>query len=151
MITIREATTADIGAIEALLAECKLGNSGILVAGSRYLVAEAGDLLVGVVGLEYGQQAVLLRSAGVKPGWRGRKIGAQLFEHAYDLARADQIRSVYCFSTDAGAYWISQGFCEVPVAELCAALPDSYQVNHYAAIGWLPTEVAWRRDLAEQQ
>ncbi|GAB4118130.1 MAG: hypothetical protein Fur005_25700 [Roseiflexaceae bacterium] len=149
MITIREATAADRAAIEVLLTECNLGNTGILVAGSRYLVAEDGEMLVGVVGLEYGQHAVLLRSAGVKPGWRGRKIGARLFESAYDLARADQIKRVYCFSTDAGEYWISQGFYEVPVPELCAALPNAYQVNHYAAIGWLPTEVAWRRDLAE--
>ena len=41
------------------------------------------------------------------------------------------------------------GFHEVPVPELVAALPAAPQVRHYDALGWLPTEVAWRRDLVE--
>ena len=39
------------------------------------------------------------------------------------------------------------GFHEVPVSELIAVLPDAPQVHRYEMLGWLPTEVAWRRDL----
>jgi hypothetical protein len=35
----------------------------------------------------------------------------------------------------------------VPVSEVVAALPDCPQVNHFDRIGWLPTEIAWRKDL----
>ena len=53
----------------------------------------------------------------------------------------------YLFSTEAGAFWSRQGFREVPVPELVAALPDAPQVRHYDQQGWLPDEVAWRKDL----
>ena len=63
--------------------------------------------------------------------------------HHQGVARA------YLFSTDAGAFWARTGFREVPVPELVAALPAAPQVRHYDALGWLPTEVAWRRDLVD--
>ena len=31
--------------------------------------------------------------------------------------------------------------------EVVAALPDSPQVNHFEHVGWLPAEIAWRKDL----
>jgi N-acetylglutamate synthase-like GNAT family acetyltransferase len=144
---IREATAQDLEAIGALLRHAGLDPAGVLTSGSRYWVAEEAGALLGVVGLEYGPQAVLLRSAAVRGDMRGRGIGARLFGHAYAMAAADQITAVYCFSTDAGDYWTRHGFREVPVPELCAALPDAFQVHHYHELGWLPTEVAWRKDL----
>ena len=38
-------------------------------------------------------------------------------------------------------------FPAVPVSELVAALPEAPQVVSYEQQSWLPTEVAWRRDL----
>lgn len=145
--TIREALPADLEAIGALLRDSGLDPAGVLAAGSRYWVAEEAGTLLGVVGLEYGPRAVLLRSAAVRSAMRGRGVGAQLFGHAYAAAAADGITAVYCFSTDAGDYWVRHGFREVPVPELCDALPDAFQVHHYQELGWLPTEVAWRKDL----
>jgi hypothetical protein len=63
-------------------------------------------------------------------------------------ARAEDKSFVYLFSTDAGEYWTRQGFYEVPVPELVEALPDAPQVHHYRNIGWLPTEIAWRLEVA---
>lgn len=145
--TIRDARDDDLAAISALLRDSGLDPAGVLAAGSRYWVAEGAGALLGVVGLEYGPRAVLLRSAAVRDTLRGRGIGALLFSHAYAAAAAAGITAVYCFSTDAGDYWVRQGFCEVPVPELCDALPDAFQVHHYQELGWLPTEVAWRKDL----
>lgn len=145
--TIREALPADLEAISALLRDSGLDPAGVLAAGSRYWVAEEPGMLLGVVGLEYGPRAVLLRSAAVRSTMRGRGVGSQLFGRAYAAAAAGGITAVYCFSTDAGDYWVRQGFREVPVPELCEALPDAFQVHHYQELGWLPTEVAWRKDL----
>jgi N-acetylglutamate synthase-like GNAT family acetyltransferase len=144
---IREASADDRAAIIALLRDSGLDPAGVLSPGSRYWVAEDAGALIGVVGLEYGERAALLRSAAVRADLRGRGVGGRLFRHAYTMAAAAGITAIYCFSTDAGAYWSSQGFREVPVPELCDALPDAFQVHHYRELGWLPTEVAWRRDL----
>ena len=40
---------------------------------------------------------------------------------------------------------------EVPVPELVADLPNAPQVQHYDQHGWLPDEVAWYKDLIEDQ
>jgi N-acetylglutamate synthase-like GNAT family acetyltransferase len=147
-IILREATQADYAAMQHVLDQNGLHAAGILTPGSRYWLAEdANGMVLGTVGLEYGENAVLLRSAAVLPDCQGQGIGGKLFAHAYAMAIADQRRIVYCFSTGAGEYWQRQGFYEVPVAELCAALPGSFQVRYYEQLGWLPTEVAWRRDI----
>lgn len=145
--SVRTATLEDAEMIVALLVESGLSAEGILVEGSRYWVAEtAGGQVIGVVGLEYGQGAVLLRSAAVRPVCRGRGVGAALLERAIAEVAAAGIARLYLFSTDAGSYWQRQGFRQVPVPELLSVLPNVYQVQEYQRLGWLPTEVAWRRD-----
>ncbi|MCU0493034.1 MAG: GNAT family N-acetyltransferase [Chloroflexaceae bacterium] len=147
MTTIREANPADLESITSLLAACGLLAAGVLTPGSRYWLAEDGDHVVGAIGLECGSEAGLLRSAGVLPSQRGLGLGAQLTQRLFDAAAAAGLRHLYCFSTGAGDYWQRHGFVEVPVPELVAALPNCFQVQHYAALGWLPTEIAWRKDL----
>lgn len=147
-VTIREAERADADAIRALLAACELGSNDVLAAGTRYWLAEDGaGAAVGVIGMEIGGGAALLRSAGVRADLRGRGLGARLLQALFEGARERGIARVYLFSTDAGSYWTRRGFREVPVPELVAALPDAPQVRHYDDLGWLPTEVAYRLDL----
>src|SRR5262245_25196406 len=147
-LIIREATSGEAERICALLAQMRLGTDSVLSPGTRYWLAEdSSGQLAGVVGLEYGAEAVLLRSAAVDPSARGRGIGAVLVSEALRSAAFDGYPRAYLFSTGAGLYWIKLGFCEVPVPELIAALPDAPQVRRYEELGWLPTEVAWRRDL----
>jgi N-acetylglutamate synthase-like GNAT family acetyltransferase len=147
-LTIREANLADAERICALLAQMRLGVDSILAPGTRYWLAEdAGGQLVGVVGLEYGAEAVLLRSAAVDPALRGRGVGAALVRHALRSAAADGYQRAYLFSTGAGPYWAKLGFGVTPVPELVAALPTAPQVRRYDELGWLPTEVAWKLEL----
>lgn len=148
-ISIREAGSGDLLQLRALLAEVGLSTTDLLAEGTRYWLAEAaqgGPL--GVIGLEPGQQAVLLRSAAVSPSCQGQGLGAALVQHACEAAAAAGHRYVYLFSTDAGSYWQRHDFREVPVPELVAVLPLAPQVQEYERLGWLPTEVAWRRDLS---
>lgn len=147
-IVIREAVAPDQAPVVALLEELGLGTEDVLAAGTRYWLAEGMDAgLIGAIGLEFAGQTVLLRSMAVRQAARGRDIGAALVERALAEARIHGCRVAYLFSTDAGRYWQRRGFHQVPVPELVAALPDAPQVRHYGALGWLPTEVAWRRDL----
>jgi N-acetylglutamate synthase-like GNAT family acetyltransferase len=145
--TIREATSADAAALDALLAECGLSSHGVLAPGTRYWLAQRRDEAIGTIGLELGAGAALLRSAAVRPAERGKGVGAALLWWALDQARDRGVRRIYLFSTDAGAFWLRQGFREVPVPELAAALPDAPQVRHYDEQGALADEVAWRKDL----
>jgi N-acetylglutamate synthase-like GNAT family acetyltransferase len=145
--TIRTATAADLAPIAELLEHAELDPHGVLAPATTYWVAEHAGALVGVIGVEHGAGAVLLRSMAVRRAARGRSLGAALTEHALAAARAQGFRAAYLFSTDAGAYWQRRGFREVPVPELVAALPGAPQVRHYDELGWLPTEVAYRRDL----
>lgn len=140
---IRRAADADADALRAVLAACGLSDRGLLAAGSRYWLAEQAGAPVGAVGMEYGAGAALLRSAAVLATQRGQRIGEALVRTALADAEAEGAQ-VYLFSTGAGPYWQRLGFVEVPVPELLAALPDAPQVHHFAAMGWLPTEVAWR-------
>jgi N-acetylglutamate synthase-like GNAT family acetyltransferase len=146
-LVIREAAPTDAEAISEILTEAELSTHAVLAAGTRYWLAERGGEVIGVVGLEYGAAAVLLRSAAVRPAARGQGLGAALLWWALDQARDGGYRRIYLFSTEAGAFWSRQGFREVPVPELVAALPDAPQVRHYDEQGSLPDEVAWRKDL----
>jgi N-acetylglutamate synthase-like GNAT family acetyltransferase len=147
-ISIREANHTDIPQIHTILRQAQLSTDDILADGTRYWLAEDADgQPIGVVGLELGHSAVLLRSAAVSPSCRGQGWGASLVQQALDAAAHAGYHHIYLFSTGAGAYWQRFNFHEVPVSELVTALPKAQQVKQYEVMGWLPTEIAWRRDL----
>jgi N-acetylglutamate synthase-like GNAT family acetyltransferase len=125
-----------------------LVTEGVLAPNTRYWFAvnPHGDV-VGVIGLELGDGAALLRSAVVAPDYRKHGVGSTLVIQAFSACRASGIYRVYCFSTGAGAYWQRFGFVEVPVSEVVAALPAAPQVVDFERRGWLPKETAWRKDL----
>ncbi|QKW18328.1 GNAT family N-acetyltransferase [Kitasatospora sp. NA04385] len=97
--------------------------------------------------LEPAGSAALLRSVAVRPDRRGHGTARRLVEDVLAEAAAGGVRSVYLFSTDAGAFWRRLGFRQVPVPEAAAALTAAPQVRQYLADGSLAVEVAWRRDL----
>jgi N-acetylglutamate synthase-like GNAT family acetyltransferase len=141
---LREATTYDLHRIAQLLQASGLRTEGILEENTRYWLACNGPDLIGAIGLELGPTCALLRSAFVSPGERGKGIGRELTEHALQWAWQNGFEAVYCFSTDAGPYWIRRGFKECAVEEVVRELPDAPQVRLFDRLGWLPTEVAYR-------
>lgn len=146
--TIREAVANDHDTIFGLLEDADLVTNDILVPGSRYWLAVAENgAVIGVIGAEYGTDSALMRSVLVTPEHRGEGIGAALVQTLFVSCRASGHHRIYCFSTDAGAYWLKTGFVEVPVSEIEAALPDAPQVADFDRRGWLPTEIAYRLDL----
>ncbi|MGI8748566.1 MAG: GNAT family N-acetyltransferase, partial [Deinococcus sp.] len=107
--------------------------------GCSYWLAIQDGTAIGCVGLEHGPVsagggASLLRSACVRPGWRGRGVGKRLAATALSAARERGDRAVYLFSSHAGAYWQRLGFLPMGVAEPRAR-------------GWIHAESAWKLDL----
>ena len=74
-IFIREAGLADKANIQTILTQVRLLGDDILVQGTRYWLAEdIHKQLVGTIGLEFGQDAVLLRSAAIIPQINGKGL-----------------------------------------------------------------------------
>ena len=113
-VTLRPATTADLRAIAELLKASSLPTVGVAESLSGFIVAEQGDDIVGVVGVEScGEQYGLLRSAAVADKWRGHGVGRRLVERAIADARARGIDALYLLTTTAEHYFPSFGFAKV--------------------------------------
>ena len=111
--TIRRATDADRSAVEALLTASHLPLDGVGDALPCFIVAQDGEQLVGVAGIEEcgtrGEHA-LLRSVAVDPAWRSRGLGRTLVSRAIALAEARGAKALYLLTTTAEQYFPSFGF-----------------------------------------
>ena len=127
------ATSADTGAVVALLVAAKLPVDGVPDALSHVLVAERGTgaakEIVGVVALERHGDAALLRSAAVAPAVRGTGLGARLVQRALDDARAQSLRELVLLTTTADAWFPRFGFERISREEAPEALlaSDEFQ------------------------
>lgn len=146
-VRLRAAKSTDLSVIHDILTACGLFTASVTLDGSTYWIADLNGTPVGVIGLEHGRGASLLRSAAVLPHARGMGVGRALAQSALTLATLRGDRAVYLFSSDAGAYWRGFGFTEVPVMELANALPDTPQVQSGLRRGWITEEVAWCKTL----
>lgn len=147
-LRVERATADDRDAMTAVLSACGLSSAGILAPGTIYWVCRAESGLIGTCGVEVGHRCGLLRSVGVIASQRGKGIADRLIRFALlEAARLD-LEHVYLLSKDTGGYFERMGWCEVPVAELAARLPDAPQVRRYEEIGWYPNERAFVRSAA---
>ncbi|PYE51120.1 GNAT family N-acetyltransferase [Deinococcus yavapaiensis] len=154
-IKIKPATDHDFGVVQDLIVAVGLAPSKANLSAtpdnSTYWIAWDGSKPIGVLGLEHGDGASLLRSAAVLPEWRGRGVGRALARSALTYASLRGDRAVYLFSSGAGGYWRKFDFRQVPVAELAAILPNAPQVVSGVTRGWIDAEVAWRLSLATSE
>jgi len=109
-INVRSATPEDVPAIERLLTSSSLPTDGVAEAVCDFLIAAAGDDVVGVVGMEYCGSFGLLRSTAVAPGWRGKGIARKLVERIIAEAELRGVHALYLLTTTAEAYFPSFGF-----------------------------------------
>ena len=107
---IRRAAPDDLAGIERLLAESHLPLEGVREALMDFVVANAGDALVGVSGLEVCCDNALLRSVAVAPEWRSHGVGRALVTRVISDAEARGIRALYLLTTTAEGYFPSFGF-----------------------------------------
>jgi len=122
-ISIRAATPADRPAVLSLLDASALPSDDLDPALAGFVVAEEGEAIVGVAGLErYGADG-LLRSVAVAAGQRGRGLGAALTAAVVAAAQARGLSGLYALTTTAERYFPRLGF---EVIER-SALPETVQ------------------------
>jgi amino-acid N-acetyltransferase len=135
---IRNATNADLPAVETLLSASDLPVAGVRDNFSSFIVAEDRGEIAGAIGLEQFGSVALLRSAVVSPAHRGTGIGGRLVERILERAEEEGIKDVYLLTTSAEEYFPRFGFVRtvrsaVPVAltasrEFQGACPDTAAV-----------------------
>lgn len=110
---LRRAAAADLPAVERLLTESGLPLDGVREALPTFVVAEAGDDIVGVAGLELCCDSALLRSVAVAGDWRSHGLGRALVTRIISDAEARGIHALYLLTTTAERWFPSFGFREV--------------------------------------
>ena len=115
---VRAASPRDLPAVERLLAASQLPLDGVREALPTFVVAEWGDDIVGVAGLEVCCDNALLRSVAVADAWRSRGLGRALVSRVVSDAEARGIRALYLLTTTAERYFPSFGFREITRAEV---------------------------------
>lgn len=107
---IRNATSADLSAVETLLSVSDLPLDGVRDNFSTFIVAEDEGAVAGAVGLEQFGSVALLRSAVVAPEHRGSGIGQRLVEQLLTRAEQAGIEEIYLLTTTAEKYFPRFGF-----------------------------------------
>lgn len=125
-MTLRPLAPADLPGARALLASARLPVDDLVdpAASAVSLVGAFDDAaLVGVVGLQRCDGAVLLRSLAVAPGHRGRGIAALLCGHVLGVTTG----TVWLLTTSAADYFTRLGFEHVARDEAPAAIRATAQ------------------------
>lgn len=110
---LRAATPADLPAVERLLTNSGLPLDGVRESLATFVVAQAGDDVVGVAGVECCVANGLLRSVAVHPDWRSHGVGRALVTRVISDAEARGIDALYLLTTTAERYFPSFGFREI--------------------------------------
>ena len=146
-LRLREALSSDQERLYAFISAAGLEAAGTLARGTRFwLIEDRAGAIVGSTGVEYGPHAVLFRSTAVSPAYRHHGLALAFYELRMALAMAEGYTRAYGFC-DTPAFMLRTGWQPVPVEEVVGALPDSHQVAHFARLGWLWSEHAFRREL----
>lgn len=125
---LRAARPEDVPAIEGLLATSGLMAVELAPNVAKFLVAECGGI-AGVVGAEYGGDAVLLRSLAVRPEERKAGIAAALLGAVLDRARDAGRTRAYLFTHTAAEYFAEKGFRRIAREEVPACFLASTAVT----------------------
>jgi len=144
---IRAATPDDLPAVEQLLVTTGLPIDGVDENFRTFLVAEDGDAIAGVIGIERYGQTALLRSAAVSPNSRGSGIGTRLVKTILERAAADGVEDVYLLTTTAADYFPRFGFTQAPRSDA----PDLLSASREFQGACPATAVLMKRSLTEER
>lgn len=122
---IRTAKDADLASVRQLLADSGLPLDGVEENFADFIVAEEGNGIAGVIGMERYGATGLLRSAAVSPAVRGSGLGSQLVNKLLERASAQGVRDVYLLTTTAEEYFPRFGFTRAARTEAPASLRAS--------------------------
>lgn len=134
-VGIRNATPADVPAIERLLTDADLPTAGvgeIIAAHSQdFFVAEAGEpgegSVVGVAGLEVCCDNALLRSVAVRPEWRSHAVGRELVRRIVREAEGRGLHALYLLTTTAEHYFPRFGFERIERTDVAPEIAETVE------------------------
>jgi amino-acid N-acetyltransferase len=127
---VRPAAPADLAGIERRLVASTLPLDGVREALADFVVAEHGDEIVGVAGLESCCNDALLRSVAVAPAWRSHGLGRALVTRVISDAEARGIRALYLLTNTAEHYFPSFGFHRVNRDDVPASVRETAEFSH---------------------
>lgn len=110
MIAITKAKPDELNAVLTLLAAASLPRDGVAEHFGHFLVARAGDRVVGAVGMEHYGQGGLLRSLAVAAEYRGQGLGQALTERILHEARGWGVQRVFLLTETAADFFPKFGF-----------------------------------------
>ena len=128
-VDFRRATTSDLGSVQTLLSQSHLPLDGVAECIDKFFVAEAGDSIVGSIGMETHDGVGLLRSAAVSKPLQGRGIGRRLVEELIADATHQGISAMYLLTTTAENYFPSFGFEKIDRSGVPEALEASPELQ----------------------
>lgn len=126
-VTLRAACSDDLTAILSLLEGAGLTLAGVSDGLVRLIVAEVGNELVGVAGLERYGTSALLRSVAVSPRYQGMGIAGAMVQRLLLEAQCECIKDVYLRTTTAERYFPKFGFRSVSVSQVPLEVRDSVE------------------------
>ncbi len=144
-ITLRQASDEDFPAIEQLLRATKLPVDGVKESLDAFVVAESGNDIVGVAGIERCGPYGLLRSVAVDPQMRGRGIGGALVERLIADSKDKEIPELYLLTTTAEKYFPAFGFTKIDRDATPAEVQDTSEFRDLC-----PSSAAVMRRALEQ-
>ncbi|MGA2146110.1 MAG: arsenic resistance N-acetyltransferase ArsN2 [Bryobacteraceae bacterium] len=121
------ATSGDLPAIQALLADCHLLTDGIEMLIDHCIVATVDSRIVGTVALEQCGRLALFRSLAVAADCRGLSIGRNLSAKMVSHARMAGVEALYLLTTDAERYFETLGFRHIQRNEAPAEIQRTSQ------------------------
>ena len=122
---IRNATSADLSAVETLLTASDLPLDGVKDNFASFVVAEDEGAVAGAIGLEQFGPVALLRSAVVSAEHRGNGVGRRLVEQLLKHAEEAGIEELYLLTTTAEKYFPRFGFTRTARS----AVPDAVRAS----------------------
>jgi amino-acid N-acetyltransferase len=122
---IRSAGPSDMESILGLLAESGLPTGGIADLLDQFVVAEDGDAVIAVGGVEYHGSHALLRSLAVSAEHRGRGVGTVICDHLEALAAQHGVESIYILTETAEEFFAHRGYAIAERSEAPAEIAAS--------------------------
>jgi arsenate reductase (thioredoxin) len=126
-LSYRSASSELRPALEDLLRSCTLPVEDLPLDLQHFVVATAGEQLVGCAGLDLLGEIALFRSLAVAPPWRGRGVARRLFEQTCSRAQHLGVRRLYLLTTSAQDLFARWGFTAVPRQSAPAAVQGTRQ------------------------
>ena len=96
---------------------------------AHFFGCDAGELLVGVVGLQFYDDIALLRSLAVAADCRGAGLGGALVAHAEQYASHRGTRSIYLLTHTAESFFTRLGYVRVSRDQAPAAIRNTQQFS----------------------